>query len=325
MLESLVKALLTFGGFSLGVTLLIVAQFLGRLSRGPIAPATAKLPERYLPVFWAILSGLFLLSFQAIAVIFPGRSLLVWLALAAFLGVLAIPLARSPFPPPRSTLGNLAVRFFGAIAFLFTSQATATLVPFWTAYTPLVDISLGFALFLLIGPLLIFDWSMLGVIYFCQVQERSPLNRRMNAGLFLAISLGAIALSIGLIHSHYISDPLVDFNLYRSDREAVVRWVETTQPKGSNNCFLDSTLQILEKFDAICRDTIALPPQYQGLSRNGTLEILKTADNLALVFTHSTRSFKDVRTTFVYHQNPASPLTQLDEKISDRWHFKYQY
>lgn len=169
MAESLVKVLLTFGVFSLGVTLLLVGQFVWRLSRGPTAPASAKPANPYGPIFLALLSGAFLLSFQAIGVIFPERTWLVWLFLTAFLGLLAIPLTRSPFPPPRSTLVNLAVRFFGAIAFLFTGQATATLVPFWTAYTPLVDISLGFALFLLIGPLLIFDWSMLGVIYFCQV------------------------------------------------------------------------------------------------------------------------------------------------------------
>lgn len=325
MAESLVKALLTFGGFSLGVTLLLVGQFVWRLSRGRTAPASAKPANPYGPIFLALLSGAFLLSFQAIGVILPERTWLVWLFLTAFLGLLAIPLARSPFPPPRSTLVNLAVRFFGAIAFLFTCKTTATLVPFWTVYTPLINLSLGSALLLLIGPLLTFDWAMLSVIQLCQTKERSPLNQRINAGLFGAISLGAIALSIGLIHNSYISDPLVDFNLHKSDREAVVRWVETTQLRGSNNCFLDSTLQTLKKLDTLCQDAIALPPQYQNLSHNGTIEVLKTADNLALVFTHNTHSFRDARTAFIYHQNPASPLTQLDKKISDRWHFKYQY
>lgn len=188
--------------------------------------------------------------------------------------------------------------------------------PFWGIYEPVVGVSFAFTLLFLLAPLILIDALTIARLRWRVRTRKNQETKKPYRIMVFVLSACTAFVFIGNFHNMSMSYPENNFNQFFRQREYIVKLVKSGKLKGNGNCFQLESQSSKEPIS--CMEIIELPNAYAGLSRSGKIELLKAANSIKIVFTHSTYGFGDGRSTFVYFESgdnqsslPNSRATQL--------------
>jgi hypothetical protein len=184
------------------------------------------------------------------------------------------------------------------LIFCLTILVTNFCFPFWKIYSPQTGVVTVFLLGYIGLPIILLNGVVLIKLVLLIKQNKN--RKKEYIFMLIFVALGFLSFGFGFIHNEYQSTPDNNLNLYLKPREYIVSLIKTGKLHGEKNCLQRVKLYEIESQLYECQERIELPEKYKGLSRNGTVHLSKTSEQLSISFVHSTYGFGDGSINIVY-------------------------